>query len=86
MILLFAKAAGCSWTTTRVVLQMFAANRGLSADDLARSFERYKKLSQKTALSIVKFQGRSPAKRRPAKAASARVQAPALPATAEQAV
>lgn len=59
MLLLFAKAAGCSWTTTRELLEMYAANRRLSADDLTRSFERYKKLNQKTAQSIVRFHARS---------------------------
>ena len=59
MILLFAKAAGCSWTTARELLLMYAANRGLGQDDLTRIFERYKRLSQKTALSIVKFHERS---------------------------
>jgi len=59
MVLLFAKAAGCTWTTARELLTMYAANRALSPDDLSRSFERYKKLSQKTALSIVRFHERS---------------------------
>lgn len=58
MVLLFAKAAGCSWTTARELLLMYAANRNLSADDLARTLKRYKKLSQKTAQSIVRFHER----------------------------
>ena len=56
MILLFARAAGCSWTTTRELLTMYTANRKLTPDDLTRSFERFEKLSRKTALSIVAFQ------------------------------
>lgn len=56
MVLLFAKAAGCSWTTTRELLTMYAASRKLSADDITRSFERFDKLSRKTAQSIVAFQ------------------------------
>ncbi|MFN3656858.1 MAG: DUF2336 domain-containing protein [Pseudolabrys sp.] len=76
MVLLFAKAAGCTWTTTRELLTMYAANRGLSAEDLARALARYRKLSQKTAISIVAFQGRKPGKRRSAGKAAARVLPP----------
>jgi uncharacterized protein (DUF2336 family) len=59
MILLFAKAAGCSWTTTRELLTMYAANRKLTPDDITRSFERFDKLSRKTAQSIVTFHAHS---------------------------
>ncbi|HET9714602.1 MAG TPA: DUF2336 domain-containing protein [Pseudolabrys sp.] len=55
MLLLLAKAAGCSWTTARELLLMFAANRNLKADDITRAFERYRKLSQQTARNIVSF-------------------------------
>jgi hypothetical protein len=55
MLLLLAKAAGCSWTTTRELLLMFVANRSLKPDDITRAFERYKKLSQETARNIVNF-------------------------------
>jgi uncharacterized protein (DUF2336 family) len=55
MVLLLAKAAGCSWTTARELLLMYVANRGLNAEDMSRSFERYKKLSQETARNIVDF-------------------------------
>lgn len=58
MLLLFAKAAGCSWTTTREMLTMYAANRKLTPDDITRSFERFKKLSTTTARSILRFQQR----------------------------
>lgn len=82
MVLLLAKAAGCSWTTAREMLVMFAANRGMSPDALARAFESYKKLNQKTALSIVKFHHRSAAKKPAAdeavSAAAPRSVAPAL--------
>jgi len=63
MVLLLAKAADCCWTTARELLLMYAANRGLGPDGLARGFERYKKLSQRTALSIVRFHERSVAKK-----------------------
>lgn len=55
MVLLFAKAAGCSWTTARELLAMYAANRQLTPDDLTQCFERYKKLTVKTAQSIIQF-------------------------------
>jgi uncharacterized protein (DUF2336 family) len=58
MLLLFARAAGCSWTTTREMLTMYAANRRLTPDDITRSFERFKKLSTATARSILRFQQR----------------------------
>lgn len=58
MILILAKAAGCSWMTTRELLQMQAAGRKLTAEDLDQALERYKKLSQETARSIIKFRER----------------------------
>ena len=42
IVLLLAKAAGCSWVTARELLQMYAAKRSLTRDDLAQAFERYK--------------------------------------------
>ena len=50
-----AKAADCSWTTARELLVMYAANRNLQADDITLAFERYRKLSAKTARNIVTF-------------------------------
>jgi len=55
MILIIAKAAGCSWTTAKELLQMYIAERNLQSDDLAQAFERYKKLTQETARNIVDF-------------------------------
>jgi uncharacterized protein (DUF2336 family) len=55
MLLLLAKAAGCSWTTAREMLVMFAANRNLQPDDITVAFERYRKLSPQTARNIVRF-------------------------------
>jgi uncharacterized protein (DUF2336 family) len=55
MVLLLAKAAGCSWTTARELLLMYAANRSLKPDDITLAFERYRKLSQQTAQNIVAF-------------------------------
>ncbi len=58
IVLLLAKAAGCSWVTARELLQMYTAKRSLTPDDLAQAFERYKKLTQETARSIVQFHER----------------------------
>ena len=58
MILILAKAAGCSWTTARELLVMYHAKRNLQPDDLTRAFERYKKLSRETARNIVNFHER----------------------------
>ena len=58
IVLLLAKAAGCSWVTARELLRMYAAKRSLTPDDLAQAFERYKKLTQETARNIVQFHER----------------------------
>jgi uncharacterized protein (DUF2336 family) len=55
MTLILAKAAGCSWTTAKELLLMHAAKRELQPDDLARFFDRYKKLPRDTARNIVTF-------------------------------
>jgi hypothetical protein len=58
MILILARAADCSWSTVKELLQMYAAKRHMWPDDVAQAFERYKKLSQETARSIIKFHER----------------------------
>jgi uncharacterized protein (DUF2336 family) len=55
MVLLLAKAAGCSWTTARELLVMYAAKRSLQPDEITEAFERYRKLSKETARNIVNF-------------------------------
>jgi uncharacterized protein (DUF2336 family) len=57
MILILAKAAGCSWTTVKELLLMYVAERNLQIEDLARTFERYSKLNPDTARNIVNFYG-----------------------------
>jgi uncharacterized protein (DUF2336 family) len=57
MILILAKAAGCSWTTVKELLLMHVAERRLQPADLARFFDRYKKLPRETARNIVNFYG-----------------------------
>lgn len=58
MILILARAADCSWSTVRELLQMFAAKRRMWPDDVSQAFDRYKRLSQATARNIVDFHGR----------------------------
>lgn len=78
MVLILAKAAGCSWTTARELAVMQAAKRNLSDEDLALAFERYKKLEQGAAQNIVKFF----TKRLELRKLSQRAASPAKPAVA----
>jgi uncharacterized protein (DUF2336 family) len=55
MILILGRAAGCSWITVKELLQMFVAERELQPDELARTFERYSKLTREAARKIVDF-------------------------------
>jgi uncharacterized protein (DUF2336 family) len=57
MILVLAKAAGCSWTTAKELLLMYVAERNPQPDELTRTFERYTKLTQEAARQIVDFYG-----------------------------
>ncbi|MGB7100131.1 MAG: DUF2336 domain-containing protein [Xanthobacteraceae bacterium] len=57
MILILAKAAGCSWTTAKELLLMHVAERDLQPDDVGQFFERYRKLTQETARNIINFYG-----------------------------
>ena len=63
MILILAKAAGCSWTTARELSLMRAAGRNLTPEDLAAALGRYKMLTQETARNIVEFYGQRMEKR-----------------------
>ena len=63
MILILAKAAGCSWTTARELSLMRAAGRNLTPEDLAGALGRYKMLTQETARNIVEFYGQRMEKR-----------------------
>lgn len=57
MILILAKAAGCSWTTAKELLLMQVAERDFQPDDVEQFFARYKKLTQETARNIINFYG-----------------------------
>jgi uncharacterized protein (DUF2336 family) len=58
MVLILARAAGCSWTTTKALLRMYASKRTLSLQDLARAFEKFERLSPKAARLAVNFHER----------------------------
>jgi hypothetical protein len=55
MILILAKAAGCSWTTAKELLLMLAAERHLRPDELDSSYTRYQALTEKTAKKVIRF-------------------------------
>jgi uncharacterized protein (DUF2336 family) len=58
MVLLLARAAGCSWVTTRELLLMFAAKRKILPEDLLKAFERFDRLSPDTAQRVIRFHER----------------------------
>lgn len=68
MVLLFARAAGCSWITAKELLLMFAARRNIDPDDLSRAYERYERLSQETAQRVVDYHQRRATRRATANA------------------
>ena len=93
MVLVLARAAGCSWITAKQLLLMYAARRTLQADDLCLAYERYERLSPATAQRVVQFhlrraQRRAAAAEQEAKSkkrnASAKSSAVAAPGTAAQ--
>ena len=54
-MLILAKAAGCSWSTTKAMLIMHSAGRGLSVQDLESAATRFERLTRETARQVVKF-------------------------------
>jgi len=54
-VLILARAAGCSWTTTKAILTMYSAGRGLSQQDLEHALTAFERLSRETARRVVKF-------------------------------
>jgi uncharacterized protein (DUF2336 family) len=54
MAMIFAKAAGFSWSTAQAIL-LRAANRSLSAQDLDRALAGFSRLKPTTARSIIAF-------------------------------
>jgi hypothetical protein len=58
MVLILAKAAGCSRTTTKAVLLMQAAGRGMSDADMEQALASFDRLSTKTAKRVLEFYDR----------------------------
>ncbi len=50
-----AKAAGCSWATVKVLLQMNVADRKMSKSDLERAREHFEQLEARTAKRVLEF-------------------------------
>jgi len=57
MILILAKAAGCSWRTAKELLLMFSTSRSLSKNDIDTAYASFERLNQQTARRIVDFRG-----------------------------
>jgi uncharacterized protein (DUF2336 family) len=74
-VLILAKAAGCSWATTKALLLMRSAGRGLSAHDLEDAFAAFDRITRETARRVVKFYER--------RSKLAAEQGPSAPAEAE---
>ena len=55
VVQVIAKAAGCSWATTKALLLMTAADRRMSEADLAGARENYQRLEIQTARRVVEF-------------------------------
>jgi uncharacterized protein (DUF2336 family) len=55
MILILAKAAGCTWTTTKAMLTMHAADRCLSKQEIEATLKSYERLRYETARRLVNF-------------------------------
>ena len=58
MVLILAKAAGCSRTTTKAILLMQAAGRGMSDADMEQALASFDRLSTKTAKRVLEFYDR----------------------------
>jgi hypothetical protein len=58
MVLILAKAAGCSRTTTKAILLMQAAGRGMSETDLEQALASFERLTPKTAKRVLEFYDR----------------------------
>ncbi len=56
MVLILARAADCSWATVKELLQMQAAGRRMTPNDLSEAFDRYNRFSPQIARSIFEYQ------------------------------
>ena len=58
-VLVLTKAAGCCWATTKSILRLSAASRGMSVMDIDRAQSSFDRLQVKTARRAVEFYGSS---------------------------
>ena len=58
-VLVLAKAAGCCWSTTKSILRLSAAGRGMSVMDMDQAQASFDRLQVKTAKRAVEFYGSS---------------------------
>lgn len=58
-VLVLAKAAGCCWSTTKSILRLSAAARGMSVMDMDQAQASFDRLQVKTAKRAVEFYGSS---------------------------
>lgn len=56
-VLVLTKAAGCCWSTTKSILRLSAASRGMSVMDMDRAQASFDRLQTKTAMRAVEFYG-----------------------------
>jgi len=57
VVLVLAKAAGCSWATAKLILLIEAADRKMSGKDLDRARESFEQLEIRTAKRVLEFYG-----------------------------
>ncbi|HVY59368.1 MAG TPA: DUF2336 domain-containing protein [Xanthobacteraceae bacterium] len=55
LVLILAKAAGCSRTTAKAIMTMQAADRGLSVNDVEQALLKFDRLNARTARRVIKF-------------------------------
>ena len=57
VVLVLAKAAGCSWATVKLILLIEAAGRRMSSEDIDRARESFEQLEPRTAKRVLEFYG-----------------------------
>jgi uncharacterized protein (DUF2336 family) len=58
LVVVLARAAGCSWTTAKAVLRMYVAKRSVLPQDLDRAAAKFERLSPESARLVVTFHER----------------------------
>jgi hypothetical protein len=55
VVLVLAKAAGCSWATVKLILLIEAADRRMSGEDMERARASFEQLEPRTAKRVLEF-------------------------------